>query len=444
MSGVKNYINYCMEKLRDKEAVKSFFINQSVTILFIVICFFGSLYSKLPLTSIVREIVTRVSRNGFLVLSLIIPVVAGMGLNFGIIIGAMAGQIGIFFTMYFGVEGMLGVGLCLLICTPLAIVFGILTGMLYNKTKGQEMITGLIAGFFTMGLYQFLFLVLMGSPIIPVKDPILILSSGIGVKTSVALRRGPNGGLKYAIEGMFNNLLKVPLVPVFIGLGILMIIGFGILVYKSRTEKKFEIMSRAKMKMMILIGVLLSGGTLGMYLNDPKTSNTLKIPLVTFGLIALLCVFNNVILKTKLGQDFKTVGQNRHIAEVAGINVDRVRIIAVTISIVLASWGQIIFLQNIGTLSTYGSHVYIGMFSVAAILIGGASATKATSGQAILGVLLFHTLFYVSPKAGVNLFGSAQIGEYFRTFVAYGVIGISLGLHAWKRIKAHQKSLKAE
>jgi len=36
--------------------------------------------------------------------------------------------------------------------------------------------------------------------------------------------------------------------------------------------------------------------------------------------------------------------------------------------------------------------------------------------------------------------GSAQIGEYFRVFVAYGVIGLSLGLHAWKKqIQAKNK-----
>ena len=29
--------------------------------------------------------------------------------------------------------------------------------------------------------------------------------------------------------------------------------------------------------------------------------------------------------------------------------------------------------------------------------------------------------------------GSAQVGEYFRVFVAYGVIGIALALHAWQR-----------
>ena len=133
------------------------------------------------------------------------------------------------------------------------------------------------------------------------------------------------------------------------------------------------------------------------------------------------------------------------IARISGIDVDRTRIIAMVISTVFAAWGQIIFLQNIGTLSTYGSHVQIATFSIAAILLGGASVTKATSGQAILGIILFHTLFIVSPKAGNNLFGDAQIGEFFRAFISYGVIGVALGLHAWnKRVQAMRKQLDTD
>jgi len=143
-----------------------------------------------------------------------------------------------------------------------------------------------------------------------------------------------------------------------------------------------------------------------------------------------------------MGQDFRTVGQSNHIARVSGINVSRVRVRAITISTFLAAWGQIIFLQNIGTINTYGSHEQIGMFSVAALLVGGASTSKATIGQAILGVILFHTLFIVSPMAGKNLFGDAQIGEYFRAFVVYGVIGISLGLHAWRRRISAKEDVK--
>jgi simple sugar transport system permease protein len=158
----------------------------------------------------------------------------------------------------------------------------------------------------------------------------------------------------------------------------------------------------------------------------------ISIPVMTFVAVGLLCVGMIYLLKTKLGQDFRAVGQSQQIARVAGINVDKVRILAIVFSTVLAALGQIIFLQNLGILTTYGSHVQVGTFAVAAILIGGASVSKATIGQALLGTFLFHTLFIVSPLAGKNLMGNPQVGEFFRVFVAYGVIGVALALHAWK------------
>ena len=39
-----------------------------------------------------------------------------------------------------------------------------------------------------------------------------------------------------------------------------------------------------------------------------------------------------------------------------------------------------------------------------------------------IGVILFHALFITSPMAGQNLFHNPSVGEYFRSFLAYGVI----------------------
>ena len=127
------------------------------------------------------------------------------------------------------------------------------------------------------------------------------------------------------------------------------------------------------------------------------------------------------------------MGQDAHVAAAAGINVDRNRLIATVISTVFAAWGQLLFLQNIGTLNTYNSHEQVGMFSIAALLVSGATVTRATVRQALIGTLLFHTLFVVSPLAGKALAGDAQIGEYFRVFVAYAVITIALVLHAFEK-----------
>ncbi|SHK12981.1 ABC transporter permease subunit [Paramaledivibacter caminithermalis] len=417
--------NISVQEYKDKgKNLKRFFIEHSATMLFLVMCIIASYFSGYPVSSIVREIVTRLSRNAFLVLSLIIPVLAGMGLNFGIVIGAMAGQIAIVAVTHFGIYGIKGFLLCIVLSTPLAIIFGILIGRLLNKTKGQEMIASLIAGFFTMGLYQFLFLFMIGT-VIPMKNKVLMLSGGVGIRNTIDLGRNDKG-IKYALD----NLWKMPLWKLMIIASIISTIVI-ITIYFWNKRKGKDVNTR---KLIFNLGIsflVLLGGII--VLNGGKRFVRIQVPMVTGMVIAGLCIFNVLIVKTKLGQDFRTVGQDMHIAKVSGINVDKIRIIAVTISILLAAWGQIIFLQNIGTLSTYGSHVQIATFSIAAILIGGASVSRATIGQALLGVVLFHTLFYVSPKAGNNLFGAAQIGEYFRAFVAYGVIGISLGLHAWRK-----------
>lgn len=162
---------------------------------------------------------------------------------------------------------------------------------------------------------------------------------------------------------------------------------------------------------------------------------SVELPVLPYVLIGGLMAFNKGILNTRLGHNMRTVGQSNAVAAASGINVDRTRLIAVILSTVLACWGQLIYLQNLGTFSTYGAHMQVGQFAVAALLVGGASVSKATNSQAIIGVTLFHLLFIIAPQAGNNLFGDAQVGEYFRVFVSYGVIALSLAMHAWQRKK---------
>ena len=68
----------------------------------------------------------------------------------------------------------------------------------------------------------------------------------------------------------------------------------------------------------------------------------LTIPLSTIIVVAIFCLLITFFLKTKLGQEIRTVGHGMEIAAISGINVDRVRIISVIISTVLAAWGQLI------------------------------------------------------------------------------------------------------
>ena len=349
-----------------------------VPIVFIILCTIGFQYSGLSWIFFANDLMTRLARNSFLVISLIIPVLAGMGLNFGIVLGAMAGQFAAFITVVHNLTGIGGFFAACVMAIPFAILFGWLTGILFNKAKGKEMITGLILGFFANGIYQLVCLIFIGW-LIPISNKALLLPSGVCFVNTLDLKIW-----QYAIDKFY--------------------------VFRARG---------------IDIPVL-------------KYLNNINIPVLTLTIVVLLCIAVVLLFRTKLGQDFRAVGQNRHIAEIAGIKVDRVRIIAVIFSTVLAAWGQLIFLQNIGNVQVYGSHVQVGTFAVAALLIGGATVSKATIGQALLGTVLFHALFIVSPLAGKNLMGSAQVGEYFRVFIAYGVIGIALALHAWQRLVKKQ------
>jgi ABC-type uncharacterized transport system permease subunit len=166
----------------------------------------------------------------------------------------------------------------------------------------------------------------------------------------------------------------------------------------------------------------------------------LPIPAVTLLVIVGFCLLNTFFLRTKLGQDCRSVGQSQPIANAAGINVDRTRIIATIISTVLAAWGMIIYLQDMGTVSAYTAQRQIGMFAVAALLVGGATAAKATARNAIIGLVLFHSMFIVSPGIGrllpIPSENAENVAEYIRSFMMYSVIGVSLGLHVWKLNKA--------
>lgn len=409
-----------------------------VTLLFIVFTLIGFIVSTdVTVNYFLTELSARFFRNAFLILSLIIPVVAGLGLNFGIVVGAMAAQIAIVIVRYFNLGGLGGLLLTALIAAPLAALFGLLTGLLYNKTKGQEMIASLIVGYFANGVYQFLFLFMVGI-IIPV-DPTnpLIKPDGVGIRMTVDLGAIEDGGLKYTLD----NIWQIPFTTAMIVVGIGMLAYLAYQYIRRQREPKLEKPNKvlyALMAAACLVVILIC-----VYSMIVRNSLTIvkKVPVVTGLIIIVLCIFNNFLMKTKLGQDFRSVGQSQHIAEISGINVNRTRIIATVMSTVLAAWGQIIYLQNMGTLATYDTHRQIGMFSVAALLVGGASTSKANIKHAIIGTVLFNAMFIMSPEIGQAVFGQALLGEYFRTFMVYGVIGVALGLYVWKNARKAQETV---
>ena len=399
----------------DKKKIGEILRNNAVTIMFILLCVGGMSVSGQTASYVTYELFGRLARNAFLVLALIIPIVAGMGINFAVTIGAMAAQIAALWVVEWGISGIAGFMTAAAMTVPLALFFGLLIGKLLNKMKGQEMIGGMILGYFANGLYQLLFLFIFGN-LIPLKAPGLVIMGSTGVANTIDL--STSRGFKYALDGMWKLPFGEALYVVCAGVAVVSIV---LMLLKKMNAKKGAAMVAGCAAACALYQI-------------PFVSNIfsmVNVPMVTFGVVALLCLFNVGIMKTRLGQQFRAVGQNRVVANAAGINVDKVRLIAIMISTVLAGWGQLIFVQNMGSFQTYGAHEQVGLYAGAAILVGGASIRRATNKQALLGCILFHLLFIVAPSAGKNLFGDAAIGEYFRVFVSYGVIAAALVMHAW-------------
>lgn len=474
----------------NKRKLTDILFRNKVVLLFLVLCIGATYASKQPLTFVIPELFTRIARNTFIVLALIIPVITGLGLNFGIVVGAMAAQIAVFLTTHWGFTGIVGFFLTAALATPIAMLFGYLVGKLFNHMKGSEMIGGLVLGYFAEGLYQLIFLFIFGG-VITINNPTLMIATGVGVKNTIDLK----DTIKYSLDTVpmltileigfylimagivFTTIFKlikkqevdwkrtgayVAAVVIvyalsFIGpverflaadrLLLLSAVEIGCLVTvlwqlggfvkdrlaaKKRGDEYRSHFDAKKALAYVLLAALVYGLT---YIPTfYKVLIAVRLPVLTYLCIGALCCFNSLLLKTRLGQNMRTVGQSRTVANAAGINVDRTRIIAMIFSTVLASWGQLIFLQNVGTLSTYGAHTQVGQFAIAALLVGGASVQKATNRNAIIGIILFHTLFIVSPLAGKELFGDPVIGEYFRVFVSYGVIAMALAMHAWKKV----------
>ena len=402
----------------------------AVTYLFIALSVFFIIVSGLDINYVASQLLLRLNRNAFIVLALIIPIIAGMGINFAITIGAMAAQIGLLLTINWGVTGVPGILLAAAITLPLGALFGFLIGKLLNKMKGQETIGSLILGYFANGAYQLLFLFIFGT-IIPLNDNVTIVGAS-GVQNTLNLTGSV--GLYTAIDGIAH-------IPFLTALyAVAAVLALSAVIQCARKAISAKRMIATLVLAAVIAGVFSIPGVAAVV--NGAHGREVKLPLVTWLLILALCLFNSTIMRTRLGQKFRAVGQSQTVANASGINVDRTRVIAIMISTVLAGWGQIVFMQSegIGTFQTYAAHEQVGLYAGAAILVGGASIDRATNLQALVGTFLFHSLFITAQSAASALFGDSAVGEYFRAFLSYGVIAVALIMYAWRGAKQKKES----
>ena len=116
-----------------RKNVQTLLRDNAVTVMFVVLCVVSFFFSGQSLGYVAYELLGRLSRNAFIVLALIIPIIAGMGINFAITIGAMAAQIAALWVTEWQIPGLGGFAVAALVTIPIAALFGFLVSKLLNR-----------------------------------------------------------------------------------------------------------------------------------------------------------------------------------------------------------------------------------------------------------------------------------------------------------------------
>jgi D-xylose transport system permease protein len=169
---------------------------------------------------------------------------------------------------------------------------------------------------------------------------------------------------------------------------------------------------------LLTIGVTAVGGVLLVYIcNLNRSSGVLPlkgIPYVVPFVGVVLLIYSVIFARTKLGRYMYAIGANPEAARRAGINVQRVRRVAFTLSAMTAGIAGLIYASFLGSISTDVPGGNYSLYAVAAAVIGGASlfGGRGKPLHALLGGLVIAVVFN-----GLALMGISAQGQYIATGV---------------------------
>jgi ribose/xylose/arabinose/galactoside ABC-type transport system permease subunit len=120
----------------------------------------------------------------------------------------------------------------------------------------------------------------------------------------------------------------------------------------------------------------------------------LSIPIVLAAIV--------VVLRTRLGAYFYAIGSNEEGARLAGIDVNRYKILAFTLSGTFTGIGSIILFAHLGGAAPVDFNMNNVVRPLVAIILGGTPLAGGTGGpqRTILGVFTFSILYrglHLSP-----------------------------------------------
>lgn len=378
---------------------------KAIPILFLGILIFGIVQSSQNNFIVVNQLVQKSLGQIILVFAMLLPITMGVGINFSIIVGAMAGQLGAILSLNMGLDGGISVFVGLLIATCIALIIGFPVAYCMKRAERNAVLLSLFIAYFTNGLYQFLTLNMFGT-IIRVHREDLLLQSGSGLRNTIALE-----GFKYLAQ-----------INVLIVLALFFFCSLMIKLYKSKdkihnynTESGLAFRSRQlrpfiKEIIYLLLTLFLLWGPLPQELTLFRRIQVSIVPVILSLIVYVIVRF--------VQSRFKGIEDKRDQTSYMRYKT----IIVIMTSIVLASWGQLMNIQSAGSFTTYGSHLGVANMALLALIIGGAKLDTAQSKHVLIGCFLLQGFTLVWPEISAALLGDFLSIEPLRTLIINGLI----------------------
>jgi len=97
------------------------------------------------------------------------------------------------------------------------------------------------------------------------------------------------------------------------------------------------------------------------------------------------------------------------------------RTTSVVVSTIIGGIGILVYQQSFGFVQVYDAPLYMAFPAVSALLIGGASVTKASMLNVVIGTLLFQGMLTMTPSV-INSVLKTDMSEVIRIIVSNGMI----------------------
>ncbi len=159
-------------------------------------------------------------------------------------------------------------------------------------------------------------------------------------------------------------------------------------------------------------------------LNDFLSFKVLGVTIPTGLLLffALCCFLVWLFMRSKTGIAMTAAGANPRFAAATGINVDKMRIIGTMLSTMLGAVGIIVYAQSFGFIQLYQAPRQMGFLAASAILLGGATTSKAKISHVVIGTFLFYGVLALGTPVANAIVPQSAISEVLRILISQGII----------------------